>query len=160
MIPDARAEDIASAASVFKENIPNLDFKALKDSRAKALTTFTTDVGGRLRTSSQTVKDALQKVIDNNGRIASTAPQFGEDISSAMARSLSNIDIKKVEEGLSTVTDNGVISQEAKDLIKQMKGANKNLSDELLKSSIDPEIMSQYMDKILTEFDSNKVGVS
>lgn len=161
-IPGTKGEDVQSAGRVMKEFMDNhagVDIQGMKESRIKATENFNTNIGNVLKSSSSEIKDALQKVIDNNSRIVNEVPKLGEDINTSLANSLSNIDIKKVEEGLSTVTKDGIITPEAKELIGKMKDANKTLSDELIKNSMDKDVMNDWVDKMTTEFEQNPVGV-
>lgn len=161
-IPGSKSEDINSAMRVMKSSMDEMsgvDFAKMKETRKLARENAETSIGQALRSSPAKIQAAVAKVIENNQRISKEVPAFGEELSKTLEGKLANIDVAEIEKGLVSTADNGIIDAEAKAFIKQLKDANKAYSDELLKNSIDPDVSAKWLDKMVTEFESNPTGV-
>ncbi len=161
-VPGAKGEYIEAAARAFKENIPNLDFKALKARRLEVVKTAETGIGALLRSSPDKVKAQINKIFENAQIAKQELPGFTNDINNALTaeQNLLHGDIDVIEKGLETIKGaDGVVDAEARQFIKDLKAKRKEYDTNIVSSHINKEAMNNYMDKLVTEFNQNPVGV-
>ena len=162
-MPEADKGKLLSAVRAVRESVPAVDFQAMKAARQKALDNASTAISSVLKGNNAKAFAQVTKLVEDIKTLRPDIEEFSGSINNILnnENALAKAIMETEDTALVKYFDGGAegVDPEALDVLKQLRSVKKQYQDELVKNSIDKDQVSEYLNRLVDEFNQNPVGV-